>query len=203
MAAAVVVCKSSYPYAAAHEGAETLLRSAKTLARQIKSQGMAGSTLNFSLIQGSQRGGEMEAGSYRGTARPYRTGDEGYSDEINFPLCTLINARKELSSAPGEERAKVAATMLQNIRVLYDEAGKMSQSKTQSVWRQRATELLIRLEREPEAKGIVEQLLTVDGKKNQWWLHLWDEGSYHGHFLPDVIEMWDFLQPLAAKEDRP
>lgn len=209
MAAAVVICKASHPYALAHEAGHAALKEAKRAIKLLAEQQplTARSAVNFEIILGGQLNPSEDSGSVRTTLRPYWSAavPEGWG----LPLDQLLDHRLALVPAPNK---RIAA-----LRELFD-APLLPQKvddASQAAWRRRLAYLLGRIERRSGAGAAVPAAVLAAlrdlgdgrlGSKEESPTSPWRRvqrglaaPAWHGHGLPDLIEAWDYTLRL----DRP
>lgn len=199
MAAAVVICKSKYPYTLAHRYGEALLKEAKRLSKIVAVNGPALSIIHFDVILGSQL---AEAGTdgekpFRPSLRPYWAIEGELPPElegIGLPLDWLIEQRYELRHLP--------ARRLAQLRALY-EPGEIPENTDVSLarWHARLTQVMNRVGRsETQLDKLSRALTALGGQETAWWYYVNRPGptqeAFRGHGLPDLIDAWDFALDL-------
>jgi CRISPR/Cas system-associated protein Cas10 (large subunit of type III CRISPR-Cas system) len=190
IAAAVVICKNSYPHTLAHERAEAALKRAKEMARRIEVKtGKRVSTLNFDIVTGNQVVADNadSENEYRATLRPYFINDAPSDWGINIEK--LIDARFSLKALPGKRRSEFER--------LY--AGLPQNDKVQelSAWCKEFNQLRKRLKPDDETKFKTALENLGDAKREKdCYLRGAQRVRWHGHGLPDLLETWDFAYKL-------
>ena len=210
--AALVICKSSYPYTLAHERAEALLKAAKKVGKAADTGSEVASLLDFELIVGNEvtpgnDGAANDGFVTRGgtiSLRPYWVIAGKNEPEV---LRTVGLNVQHLLAKPFELRNYPRGRIAQ-LRKLYEV--KVREILNEE-WRQQWAELrdrVMRFEvREPTAD---EKDAAATSRLNQAWRRLGDDnrqpgelttvarvsGNLSAHGLPDLIEMWDFAYSL-------
>lgn len=204
MSAAVVICKSNYPYRLAHERGERLLKEAKRFTKNVARQDRlpARSVVNFAVILGNNIGsGEDEQGDYRPSLRPYWLTSTGLSTEaskVGIGIDRILQARLELKALPATRRAA--------LRDLYAPPLLPREEKDLDhldYWRARLNRLCGRITLgNPQHRAVLDRALRDLGSRNDrdapgyWWSVPRDEESRRMHGLPDVLEAWDYAWDL-------
>ncbi|RJQ27236.1 MAG: hypothetical protein C4589_08850 [Peptococcaceae bacterium] len=197
--AVVVICKSNYPYARAHQAGEALLEKAKQASKmQALEKGDNFSAVDFEVITGGRmfKDKEEEKG-IRPTLRPYRASDNGAPEEWGKPVDLLIWQRKELKGIPRRR--------LSQLNNLYEEKflPETLQESGLKPWRDKLGALLARLGRQEEQKEKVLNALRAMGgeEKNGYWFRVdrMDGRPWHGHAMPDMLRVWDFALDLEVE----
>ena len=196
MAAAVVICKSKYPFHLAHQRGEQLLKEAKRLCKSQRQQPM--SMVNFELIVGNRLvDHSREAGERRPTLRPYWVGDPPDSHPF---VQQLLDARLNLQSLPQKQRAQ--------LRAFFDPPILPTSNAPQDQrdqWRKDLEELAARIGKLSGDENINQTItgsLTALGRDRgaYFWRSLGLNES--GNALPEVLDMWDFLYDLGQDQGK-
>lgn len=198
MAAAVVICKSSFPFHLAHERGEKLLESAKRLGKYQASQ--TRSTVTFEVITGndSVQGSSDGERVFYPSLRPYWT-SEAKEDKDSIPLQRLLQARFDLDAIPQKRRAQLRrlfmdVTLQTKNRDLLDE------------WVAKFEKFLNRFKKLDQENGeLIYQVLDEFGQSRErhyWRPILRDNKSVSGNGLPDLLDAWDFLDDLSKEPNR-
>jgi hypothetical protein len=206
MAAAIVICKSNYPYALAHRRGEGLLRRAKRLAKAARLRdGVNHSVVDFDVILGGAVG-EMDEDDWKmgrqdvvPSLRPYWVSADGLHSEAtqySLELASLLDQRYKLRHLPAKRRAELRELYL---RELPDDTGKVGEK-----WTPRLKTLLGRIGRRPADLDALKATLAVLGDPladtpSRWRDPSRPGGGYWAHGLPDLLTVWDFALDL----DRP
>jgi hypothetical protein len=177
IAAAVVVCKGTYPHRLAHRRCEALLHEAKQVGKSCQPRS---SMLNFEVVSGnSLSSGESEAERdvWR-TIKPYTLPNTD----------TLLKQRLELRCLPGKRRAQLR-------RFFDDLPARMRQVQDEAL--PAFQELLARIGRDRAAGSAVTAALQALGdpaaSKPFYWRRVTRQGEQRdAHGLPDLIEAWSF-----------
>jgi hypothetical protein len=209
VAAAVVICKSKYPYALAHHRAEELLKEAKRQCKLLAAgTGQHLSAVNFEVVLGNRLAGQEDGDSerckaVRTTLRPYWVVKDGatlspqaelYGFDLqrvlkqrlalkNVPNKRLVELRKRFESLPSDITVDNAPEKLrlwtQSLEPLLKSCGR----KTEPVLRAALAGLGQPFERERDA---------------HYWRELQrDGGKPAAHGILDILEAWDFSQDLT------
>ncbi|MGI8783254.1 MAG: Cas10/Cmr2 second palm domain-containing protein [Acidobacteriota bacterium] len=197
IAAAVVICKASYPHNLAHSHGERLLDGAKRLARHVEIEnGSKTSVLSFGLVAGDQWDPLSQVDSdFRPTARPYLVGDDPALYKFALPVERLIRHRHKLavnvdSRLPGKRRAEVEA--------LFEEVFELNATQARDEWKPRLDLLLGRLSEDLRSlvKEAIADLGDASGGVAPWRRLNRSDRSWFGHGLPDLLTMWPFSYDL-------
>lgn len=193
MSAAVVICKSKYPFYLAHQRGEQLLKEAKRLSKSQATQPM--SVVNFELIVGNRLADHSrEAGEHRPTLRPYWVGDP---PDAHPSIQQLLDARLSLRSLPQKRRAQ--------LRAFFEPPTLQTSIPERDKWRCDLEELATRIGKLSGDEGIAQ---TVKGSLAALGS---DRGAYYwrsldlnrsGNALPEVLDMWDFLYDLQQDQKK-
>ncbi len=212
MAAAVVICKASYPHSLAHRYGEDLLQEAKQLARGLEAhpdpakRGCA-SVLHFDMITGNEVGrpsADESSGRYRPTACPYFV-REDISEPLQkagIPVQQLIQHRLSLAKAElsGKRRAQ--------LEHLYESAATIENDEEELInrWKRHCDQLLRRIKlgsskTDDAVKSALGELGNATREDIAHWRFLdrpMKQGSY-GHGLPDLLRLWDYAYDLTQE----
>ncbi len=193
MSAAVVICKSKYPFHLAHQRGEELLKEAKRLSKSQIKQRM--SVVNFELIVGNRLvDHSRDAGEHRPTLRPYWVGD---LPAPHPSIQQLLNARLDLQSLSQKQRAQ--------LRAFFEPPTLQTSGLEQDRWRGDLEGLVTRIGKLRGDDGIAH---TIKGSLAALGS---DRGAYYwrsldlnrsGNALPEVLDMWDFLYDLQQDQKK-
>lgn len=200
MSAAVVICKSKYPFQLAHKRGEELLKQAKRLSKS--NSGQRRSVVNFEIIVGNRLVDDSREEPYRPTLRPYWVVPK--DEPILFPgvsIQQLLDARVNLSTLPQKRRAELRRAFLS----VPDTSATPDSLQQWANELKQALNRIQKLEAQSQAKGdvTVEQAVVALGAdmSNQYWRSVSQVGAtYHGNALPDVLDAWDYLFDLRRKK---
>jgi sirohydrochlorin ferrochelatase len=213
VAAAVVICKSKYPYALAHRRADALLKEAKRQSKLLAAEtGEHLSAVNFEVIVGNRLAGledepEQSASIVRSTLRPYWVARDGLSvtaQQRGIDLAELLAQRVTLKNIPNKRLAE--------LRRCFEDlpADLKVQNRTQEIenWTNgKLGRILGRLGKAD--RNDVETALRALGKSGDSGI-----GNYHwrevqrgnvsllAHGMLDLLEAWDFAQDLDLGPDK-
>jgi hypothetical protein len=216
VSAAVVICKSKYPYTLARRRAEELMREAKRLGRLLATYGEEPlSTVTFEVILGNRLAGQEEEDEERSRAicpslRPYwavdeNTGLSSRAREFGTGLHELLNQRLLLKDVPNKRLAE--------LRQAFENLPEDITVKNRNERLQDRTRRLQRLlERSDEGDGLKgdrsrKNALQVLGKalktgKDHYWRELCrGNGTLLAHGMLDLLETWDFAQDLEQEPE--
>lgn len=207
IAAAVVICKSKYPYTLAHRRAEYLLKETKRLCKRIKADGNEPvSMVNFDVILGNRITSETsDLQQQKGvilTLRPYLVREDGteLSDALQkygIEMNRLLEQRLALKNVP---RTRLAALENHFEKLQHDVDTRMLGQEVER-WTQQLEPLLSRSE-ETNKRFLCksfEQLgqpCPESGSKHNWRMIRRGEHRPLAHGLPDVLHVWQFAQNL-------
>lgn len=200
MAAAVVICKVNYPYYLAHEVCESLLKSAKRVAKKLalREEPIHSSVVNFEIITGSQHPQNQEPpeGKVYAGLRPYWINDQ-VPAEWGLPLSVLLEARNSLKELPRRRRAQ--------LRHIFSEAeGKkideIDSIKTRLEW---LTQRISGREAE-QAKRLTNVLKELGDPTTKGFRTVAQipDPNWYGHGLPDLLDAWDFAHHVTESPDK-
>lgn len=207
VAAAVVICKSKYPYALAHRRAHHLLEEAKRQCKQLAAKkDVHLSAVNFEVILGNRLAGQDEEDKERWRAvrpslKPYWAADAPPVEarEYGISLSTLLEQRFALKDLPQKRLAEVRAAFAH----LPDELTVQNRKDKLPVWEQRRLERLFK--RSGFSKELCDAMRELghtpaQGETDHHWVEVRRSGeSPLAHGLPDLIETWDFAQDLEKR----
>jgi hypothetical protein len=213
VAAAVVICKSKYPYALAHRRAEELLKEAKRQCKLLAAEtGEHLSSVNFEVIVGNRLAGlededEQSASAVRSTLRPYWVARDGLSvtaQERGIDLKQLLAQRMTLKDVPNKRLAELR----RRFEDLPPNLSVQNRMQEMENWTNRKLgRILSRLNK--ASRSNVEAALKELGKSkdDDNGSHHWREikrgdGSPLAHGMLDLLEAWDFAQDLALGPDK-
>lgn len=202
LTAAVVICKSSYPYRLAHYRAEALLEEAKRLSKVAALDGGGTrSMIHFEVIRGN-RLVEAEAGNgYRSGLSPYWAQASSLASaalDRAISLAGMIEGRYALRNLPARRRA--------HLRELFDPSQLPKTIEDLAGWNRRLDALLDRVGREVGNRADLERSLEALGQAKVepegYWRQVARIGQvFKGHGLPDLLDAWDFAYSLDKPRD--
>jgi hypothetical protein len=209
VAAAVVICKSKYPYALAHRRAEELLKEAKRHCKLLAAEtGERLSAVNFAVILGNRLAGlEDEDEKLRAvrlrTLRPYWVGQPGArlpteAQKRGVDLLTLIDLRRTLKDVPHKR--------LVELRRLFERLlSEMDVNHRELKLKQSAADFRPWLKRSGHEDALTKALEDLgkplkSGGGEHYWREL--ERGFKSpwpvaHGMLDLLEAWDFAQDLT------
>lgn len=210
VAAAVVICKSTYPYTLAHRRAKTLLKEAKRQSKLLaaeKSEHL--SAVNFEVIVGNRLAGlededEQSASAVRSTLRPYWVARDGLSETAQgrgIDLGQLLAQRLKLKDVPNKRLAELRRRFedLPANLTVNNRAQEMENWTNRKLGR-----VLSRLSK--ASRSNVEAALKElgkpkdDGNGSHHWREIQRREIQRGddpplaHGMLDLLEAWDFAQ---------
>jgi hypothetical protein len=199
VAAAIVICKESYPYRLAHRAGQERLQRAKRLSKALAYEtGKHLSVVDFEIILGSQIVESPKEGRLRPTLGPFwvlPNVNQAMPPEWGLPLHRLIEQRATLSTLPNKRLAQLRTQFDQ----LPDSTAELA------AWGKELEQLLGRVGRDEEAEKLARSVLAQLGSSNSGWLYKLnrktDEAIWQGHALPDLLEAWDFALDLGKDRD--
>ena len=186
VSATVVICKSKHPYRLAHEAGEIRLKEAKRVGKRlILDEQQPGSTVNFEVVLGGRLVIESSTGTMRPTLRPYWV-DDSIPQGWGLPVKRLIEQRYELRDIPNKR--------LSELRDLYDDPPASSKKEDLDTWQARLNRLRTRIGRKEAHKAALDTVLAELGGGDSSWYRVdrHPEDAWHGHGLPDLLEVWNF-----------
>lgn len=213
VAAAVVICKSKYPYALAHRRAEVLLKEAKRHCKLLAAErGEHLSAVNFEVILGNRLAGleeedEQVNGGVKLTLRPYWVANNGLpanAQERGVDLKQLLDQRLALKNVPNKRLAELR----RRFEDLPSDMAVRNRHQELEDWTTRKlARILQRLGR--SSRTHVEAALQSLGKPKDEGIgrHHWREvpgrdGGLLAHGMLDLLEAWDFAQDLGHSPDK-
>lgn len=203
MAAAVVICKSKYPFQLAYQRGKTLLEEAKKLGKHLDNEYY--SAVNFEVIVGNRLTDSSREGKYRPTLRPYwvRSGNDQ-----SLPLQHLLDTRYDLRHLPQKRIAQ--------LRAFFD-SPKFNHAELEQ-WSKDVQAVIKRIGQlngdDKRANGtsssdegdndesltsrLLKALELLGKEQDAHYLHTVtrSNASIHGNALPDVFDAWDYLNDL-------
>lgn len=212
VAAAVVICKSKYPYALAHRRAEELLKEAKRHCKLLAAEkGEHLSAVNFEVILGNRLAGleeedEQVNGGDKRTLRPYWVTNNGLpasAQERGIELKQLLDQRLALKNVSNKRLAELR-------RCFEDLPADMDVDNRHQKLEEWTTRKLARILQRlgSSSRATVEAALQALGKCKDEGIgrHHWREipgrnGTLLAHGMLDLLEAWDFAQDLAHSPD--
>lgn len=211
MSAAVVFCKTNYPYALAHRRGEALLGRTKQLTRAARLVNeVNASAVDMALI----RGGDVDAGSGGSFHRrehivpticPYWATDTVLPQEAAeyaLDLQHLLEARLILKDLPGKRRAELRGLFSADLpeERLGRKKGEVL-ADLPTVWQPHLRTLLNRISRRAKdaehVKEVLDRLGDPHSEHSPWRRFGRRPGEPYAHGLPDLLEIWDFCQDLT------
>lgn len=208
VSAAVVVCKSSYPYALAHRHGESLLKHAKRLAKRLAERtGERLSTLTFDVILGNELAdaaeGDEPAPFLQPTLRPYWVVEPGKAlsaeaQQMAIPIDLLLAQRRTLKDVPRKRLAQLRALFAQT----PSEPREPEAQVLVRGWNAELEALLDRVGGSPET--LLRHALTDLGQSKDATWGYWQtrreaDRTIRVQGLGDLIEAWDFSLQLGHR----
>ncbi|HRK69575.1 MAG TPA: hypothetical protein PKY73_18655, partial [Hyphomonas sp.] len=212
VAAAVVICKSKYPYALAHRRAEQLLKEAKRHSKLLAAEsGEHLSAVSFEVILGNRLAGDEDANDERRkaiqpTLRPYWVAKGELSTsatERGIDLRKLLAQRLALKDVPNKRLKEVR----RQFERLPMDIHTTNRDKQLAEWTNKLEALLKRIDKKRRTDDqwrIVNPLrdaLAALGqpRNDDSDGHNWREVKHGGktplaHGMLDLLEAWDFAQ---------
>lgn len=231
MAAAIVICKASYPFQLAHQRGEVLLKAAKRFAKSLPGHP---STVNVDLIVGSSLE-ETMSHRYQSTLAPYLAGNvQVETDQPSTTISTLLVVRELLTDFEQKPRAQL-------LHEFFDkpQLQRLDNDKERKAWQERLEAKIRRIgalreaewaQENEERRALLQQLhyapdkldrsyrdlgkilihlLTILGGEPDlaYWRNIRrNDETRSGNALPHIFELWDYLkrlpEPDSAKEKR-
>jgi len=212
VAAAVVICKSTYPFALAHRRSEALLKEAKRQSKLLTAEtGEHLSAVNFEVILGNRLAGQEDDDAknsrvVRPTLRPYWVCDGNLSQnaqERGFEIKTLLSQRLALKDIPNKRLAELRRCF-EDIPASIEVRDRNQKMQT---WTNRQLDsVLHRLSTTSREK--LEAALAALGKPrnasnsdHHWREIRWGDATPFAHGMLDLLESWDFAQDLEYRPD--
>ncbi|MBI3960146.1 MAG: hypothetical protein HY328_15135 [Chloroflexi bacterium] len=200
MAAAVVICKSKYPYALAHRRGDELLKEAKRMCKQLAADyGEYRSAVNFEVILGNRLTGQLEGEgekAVRPRLRPYWVATDANplspnAQEYAIDLERVLVQRLALKDVPNKR--------LHELRTAFAEIPNDIENEQLAAWEKSLQRPFVRSGHKKKLWAAMHELgqtPPADGNS-----HHWREKKHKGisplaHGLPDLLEVWDFAQGL-------
>jgi hypothetical protein len=202
VSAAVVICKNKHPHRLAHEAGEQCLKEAKRLSKRLAkapgSQGEQFSVVNFEVVlSGGLVPPDESEQPLRPTLRSYWiTNEKQVPEGWGLPIQRLLDARNKL------EAVEMPRKRLIEFRDLYDRDNLPTKDDLKP-WKADLEHLLKRIDRNgKQGKKMREALEKLGGDTEAYWyrVHRSPEGVWHGHGLPDLLQVWDFAQSLDPEQ---
>jgi DNA-directed RNA polymerase specialized sigma24 family protein len=213
VAAAVVICKSKYPYALAHRRAKELLKEAKRHCKLLAAErGEHLSAVNFEVILGNRLAGleeedEQVNGDVKLTLRPYWVTNNGLpasAEERGIELKQLLDQRRSLKNLPNKRLAELRRCFED---LPSDMAVRNRHQELEDWTTRKLSRILQRLV--SSSRAHVEAALQSLGKPKDKGSgrHHWREipgrnGTLLAHGMLDLLEAWDFAQDLGHSPDK-
>lgn len=211
VAAAVVICKSKYPYALAHKRAEELLKEAKRHSKLLAAEtGEHLSAVNFEVILGNRLAGQEEEDEERrkavqATLRPYWvTGDtlSTSASERGIELKMLLDQRLALKNAPNKRLIELRGLF----EDLPDQVKVQNRGQKLEKWSNRLEIPLKRSGKHTQPQLRVALAALGKPKDDGNGAHNWREVKRSNdtplaHGMLDLLEVWDFAQDLDHDPD--
>jgi len=224
MAAAIVICKASYPFQLAHQRGEALLKAAKRVAKLLPGRP---STVNVELIVGSTLE-ETNNSQHQPTLAPYLVGDvQVETDQPGMTISTLLAVRELLTDLEQKPRAQLLNDFFDQpqLQRLGNDADRKAWQKTleekiqrigalrEAEWAQedeQRSALLQQLHYAPDklevkfrsyrdlGKVLIHLLTILGGKPDlAYWRSIKrNDETRFGNALPHIFELWDYLKRL-------
>lgn len=206
IAAALIICKASYPHKLAHQRAGWLLEDAKRHAKRSQPQLNA---IQFEVVNNAvaAQDDETEQHAFLGTLKPYSTAYHEAS--VTLPLSTLVEQRACLAVAPA-----LPAKRRAELRALYQDLPKNSQGETAFQKRlSRIRDRIVRMENTNQQTGsatlgqrfkeaLKAMAPTTDAEGEDTWGYIKrDERFRSATGMPDLIEVWRYSLSLEPQGD--
>jgi len=200
ISAAVVICKNKHPHRLAHEAGERALKEAKRLSKRLDrspgAQGKPLSVVNFEVVlSGGLVPPDESEQRFWPTLRPYWI-TEDVPESWGLPIQRLLEAKKDL------EDVEMPRKRLIEFRALY-ERDNLPDRNDLEPWEADLKHLLKRIDRnEQQGKTMRSVLEQLGGDEQAYWhqIRRWPEGIWRGHGLPDLLQAWDFAQPIEPEQ---
>lgn len=208
IAAAVVICKSKYPYALAHRRAEKLLKEAKRQSKLLAAEkGEHLSAVNFEVILGNRLAGQEDedggrARAIRTTLRPYWVCDGSLSQNAagrGIELRTLLAQRLALKNVPNKRLAELRRCF----EDLPESITVQDRNPIMQTWRNRQLDKILNRLGKQSREKLEEALAALgkprdEGNNGHYWREIRrDDASPFAHGMLDLLEAWDFAQDLC------
>lgn len=205
IAAAVVICKSKYPYSLAYQRAKDLLKQAKQQSKRMAAaNGEHLSAVNFEVILGNRLTAAEDSENttvIRRTLRPYWVGESALSrgaSEYGIVLNTLLQQRYALKDLPNKRLAELRRCF-ENVPT--DVTMPMRKDALEKWADSELARILLRLS-EQEQQRVKEALIALGSDKAHYWRDVkWGDQTPLAHGMLDLLEVWDFAQDLTYTPD--
>lgn len=205
IAAAVVICKSKYPYALAYQRAKDLLKQAKQQSKRLAyATGEHLSAVNFEVILGNRLAAAEDRDDntvIRRTLRPYWVVESTLSrdaSEYGIALNTLLQQRYTLKDLPHKRLAELRRcfeNVPANVQIDQRKAALEKWAVSE------LARILLRLS-EQEQQKVTEALIALGSDKVHYWRDVkWGNKMPLAHGMLDLLEVWDFAQDLTYTPD--
>jgi hypothetical protein len=213
VAAAVVICKSKYPYALAHRRAEALLKEAKRQSKLLAAEtGEHLSSVNFEVIVGNRLAGlededEQSANAVRLTLRPYWVARDSLSVTAQgrgIDLEQLLAQRLKLKDVPNKRLAELR----RRFEDLPANLTVNNRAQEMENWTNRKLGRVLSRLSKASRRDVEASLQTLGKPANDGdGAHHWREikrgdASPWAHGMLDLLEAWDFAQDLDLGPDK-
>lgn len=205
MSATVVICKSKYPYALAHQRGEALLKQTKQMSKRLAVQyDEHHSVVNFEVILGNRlagQGGDNEEMLVRQSLRPYWVSYENATlseraQEYSINLHALLSERLALKDVPNKR--------LHEIRRHFDDLPQVSLAAEADAeldeWRAKLKRPIQRSGYESKLNAAMQELGDRNKGHNWRWSNRGDN-SFLAHGFLDLLQIWHFAQDLGKTPD--
>ena len=204
MAAAVVICKSKYPYALAHRRGEELLEEAKRLCKQLAADhNEYRSAVNFEVILGNRLTGQLETEgkeTIRRSLKPYWVIPENGAlstdaQQYGIALDSLLEERLALRDVPNKRLHELRTAFAD----LPDDIREIERHTRLANWEkslQRPFERSRHKKKLWAAMNSLGQPAAGESNSHHWREVKRKDVNHLAHGLPDLFEVWDFAQRL-------
>jgi hypothetical protein len=198
MSAAVVICKSHYPYYLAHELGERLLGDTKRVSRGLAQLATSRSSVDYQVVLGNQLDQHRPEGQRRPTLAPYWVAERtDIPSAWGLPIGALLEHRRRL--------ARVPSRRISQARSLFDRVRTLPAEEADAAWVAGVGSLLRRMERDrgTHSGPMRAALRELGGLEPSWYevnRQIVDQ-SWRGHALADVLVGWDWLFDLEYPPD--
>lgn len=205
IAAAVVICKSKYPYSLAYQRAKDLLKQAKQQSKRLAyATGEHLSAVNFEVILGNRLAAAEDRDDntvIRRTLRPYWVVESTLSrdaSEYGIALNTLLQQRYTLKDLPNKRLAELRRCF-ENVPANVQMDQRKAALEKWAV--SELARILLRLS-EQEQQKVTEALIALGSDKAHYWRNVkWGNKTPLAHGMLDLLEVWDFSQDLTYTPD--
>jgi hypothetical protein len=208
MAAAVIICKSKYPFQLAYQRGKTLLEEAKKLGKHRRNEHH--SAVNFEVVVGNRLTDSSREKEYRPTLRPYWVGS---GDDQSLPLQHLLDTRYDLRRLPQKRIAQLRA-LFESSKLNRDELDqwiKDVQAVIKRIGQLSGDENHASGDGHNNDEGLTRHLFNalklLGNEQDAHYLRTVKRstGYVYGNALPHVFDAWDYLydfqRDLAAYEE--